>query len=83
MDPLPNDMFSYDYQRYVLQDSMRGPLNPINIQPNQQEALPKPFDIKRPDKSDKTKKDINKQKDQKGSDDPKDPKEKKEFFKLM
>lgn len=55
MDPLSNQLFSYDFQRFVLQDLEAQRIPPIARAPE------KPFEIK---KNEKSKKEMNKQKKQ-------------------
>lgn len=57
MDPISNEMFSHDFQKFVLQDPNVRIIN-TNVDP------PKPFDIKPPEKSSRSKKDVAKQKNQ-------------------
>lgn len=53
MDPISNQKFSFDFQKFVLQDpNVRVVRHHL--------APPKPFDIKAPDKSSKSKKDMKK-----------------------
>ncbi len=66
MDPISNQMFSYDFQRFVLQDIASQQLRPLT-------APEKPFDIKKTEKSNK---EMNKQKKQ----DKNDPKKLKKPF---
>lgn len=61
MDPISNQMFSHDFDRFVLQ-------NPhIHVINNQVEV--KPFHINAPDKSEKSKKDQKKDKEKKKKED--------------
>ena len=57
VDPTSSQIFNYDYHQFVLQDP--------NIRVVDIHHPPKPFDIKKPEKTDKSKKDLKKQKDQK------------------
>ena len=57
MNPISNQQFSYDFQKFVLQDP--------NIHTIHMQATPKPFSLTPPEKSGKSKKDVKKQKKQK------------------
>ena len=65
MDPIPNQAFDYGYIKYVYQQG-----DPQSIHRN----LPpdKPFKIKSPKKSEKTKKDLKKQSPSDGAQEPKE-----------
>ncbi len=54
MDPISNQQFSYDFQKFVLQDP--------NVRVVHMQGIPKPFSLVPPEKSEKSKKDIKKQK---------------------
>lgn len=55
MDPISDQMFSHDFQKFVLQEPNVRVVR-YNLKPS------KPFDINAPDKTSKPKKDLNKQK---------------------
>lgn len=71
MDPITGQIFSYDFQRFVLQDPLINAPKP--------KATQKPFDLnmKGPEKTDKTKKDMKKEEKQEKK------KEKPNFKNLM
>lgn len=59
MDPISNQVFSHDYVKYVYQDPDGRIVNQGHPPPA------KPFDLKGPEKSKKTKKDTDKEKQKK------------------
>lgn len=73
MDPISNQIFSYDYERFVLQ-KQNIPI--INNTPHQIE--PPKFDIEKLTKAKRTKKDMNKEKSKERE---KNKKYKNPFFK--
>lgn len=56
MDPIDNTLFSYNYQKFVLQDPN---VNLVNMHAH---PPAKPFSLDPPKKADKSKKDLGKQK---------------------
>lgn len=61
MDPISNQVFSHDYIKFVYQDPDARFVKPPPT---------KPFEIKGPEKSKKTKKDMDKKKEQGGKKNP-------------
>lgn len=59
MDPVSNQQYAHDFQKFVLQDP--------NVQQVNYQAVPKPFNVDSPNKADKSKKDQKKQQKQKKS----------------
>jgi hypothetical protein len=70
MDPITNQQFSHDYQKFVLQDP--------NVRHIYMQAVPKPFSVLPPEKTGKSKKDMKKQRQKEAK--AKDTDEGKQIF---